>query len=117
MSGMKFDMKSLERGINRLESKSEIAMRAQAEQATKKLVSAAKENKKWKDRSGDATRRLQSRVEHRKDAIWIYLYHGVDYGIYLEFAHEKKYAVIFDTLRYVGTFDIIPGFQRLLERL
>ena len=47
----------------------------------------------------------------------ITLAHGVDYGIWLELAHEKKYAIIPETIRVVGDGEILPGFERLIERL
>lgn len=50
------------------------------------------------------------------NGIRIILSHGVEYGIYLEFAHEKRYAVIYPTLRRKAP-DVMSGLQGLFDRL
>ena len=116
-TGISFNISDLQKGLESLESRSDIAIRAFAETGAQKLQNEAKINAKWTDRSGRARASLNSGAEKRYNKYVLRLAHGVDYGIYLEFAHEKRFAIIFDTIRYVGTFEIMPVFKKLLERL
>lgn len=117
MAGFSFDMGDLERGLNLLENRADAAIRMYAETGGQKLVDSAKENRKWTDRTGRARESLNSTVSAIASGYRIYLAHGVDYGIWLELAHGKRFAIIPQTIEYVGTFEIMPGFERLLERL
>ena len=47
----------------------------------------------------------------------IRLAHGVDYGIWLELANEKRYAIIDETVKHVGDSEVMPAFQNLMDRL
>jgi len=53
-----------------------------------------KNNAPWKDRTGVARASLHSKVLIDKDNITIRLSHGVEYGVYLEYAHGGKYAIL-----------------------
>ena len=81
------------------------------------LRDSAQENRRWTDRTGQARQRLNGYVGKIAEGYRITLAHGVDYGLWLELANEKKYSIIPQTIEYVGTFEILPGFERLLERL
>lgn len=116
-SGFKFDISGMVSGLSKLEGSSDAAIRMYAEQGARKLEDSAKENRKWTDRTGRARQGLNSYVGKVSNGYKITLAHGVDYGLWLELAHEKKYAIIPQTIEYVGTFEIMPGFEHLLERL
>lgn len=117
MAKFSFDMSGLERGVSLLENKADSAIRMYAETGGQKLVDSAKENRRWTDRTGQARDRLNSTVVTMAAGYRIYLAHGVDYGIWLELAHGKRFAIIPQTIEYVGTFEIMPSFEKLLERL
>ena len=117
MTGIKFDLSGMISGLADCESKADIAIRMLAEQGALQLQSSARENRKWTDRTGHARQRLTGYVGKIPDGYRITLAHGVDYGIWLELAHEKRFAIIPQTIEYVGTFEIMPGFERLIERL
>ena len=114
MSGFSLNTSSLTRGLERMQNKSDAAIRAFAETGGLKMQSYAA---KWTDRSGAARQRFKSGVERRESGYWIRLSYGVDYGIWLELAHEKKYAILPDTIRAVGQEEIMPAFERFIERL
>lgn len=116
-SGLSFDAKGLLSGLSSLQSKTDAALRMYAETSGQKLRTFAQENRRWTDRTGDARKRLNSSVAKISNGYRIYLAHGVDYGIWLELAHEKKYAIIPITIEIEGTFEIIPGLEKLIERL
>ena len=117
MAQFSFDMGGLEKGLSKLENKADAAIRMYAETGSKKLEEYAKENRKWTDRTGHARQRLTGSVATISQGYRIYLAHGVDYGIWLELAHEKKFSIIPETLEQVGTLQIMPGFKKLFERL
>lgn len=116
-SRFKMDISGMLNGIQSLESKSDAAIRMYAEQGAEKLRDFAQENRKWTDRTGQARQRLNGYVGKIADGYRITLAHGVDYGLWLELANEKRYSIIPQAIEYVGTFEILPGFERLLERL
>lgn len=111
------DMSGLLNGLAATPSKADIAIRMYAEQGALKLQNSAQENRKWTDRTSQARQRLKGFVNVLSTGYRLNLAHGVDYGIWLELAHEKKYSIIPQTIRYVGTFEIMPGFEHLLDRL
>lgn len=115
--GMKFDISGMVSGLVGAEDKIDHAVRMLAEQGALQLQNSAKENRRWTDRTGNARQRLHGFVGDIPEGYRITLAHGVDYGLWLELANEKKYAIIPQTLEYVGTFEIMPGFERLMERL
>lgn len=65
----------------------------------KKMEQWAKDEARWKDRTGNARQTLKGR-HYWEDAniIVAEISHGVEYGIWLELAHNKKYAILEDTI-------------------
>lgn len=117
MSGIRFDMNGLQKGLEILESKSDVAIRTFCDTGALKMQTYAQQNAPWTDRTGSARQRLQGGVEKRASGYAIRISHGVDYGIWLELAHEKRFAILPDTLRYVGEEEIMPAFEKFMERL
>lgn len=112
---MRIDSKGLEEGLERLSSKSDIAVKAYLNTAERKLENYAKQNAPWTDRSGRARLGLNSYTEKTPFGYRLIIAHGVDYGIWLELAHEKKYAILNKTIQQ-NTNDIMKGFTKLIER-
>lgn len=115
--GFRLDISGLLNGLASAQDKADLAIRMYAEQGALKLQNHAKLNRPWTDRTGHARQRLHGYVGKISNGYRIYLAHGVDYGIYLELGHEKRYSIIPQTIRYVGAFEIMPGFEKLMERL
>lgn len=116
-NSLKFDMSGLVNGLKLVPDKADLAIRMYAEQGALQMQNFAKENRRWTDRTGHARQRLTGTVGKIENGYRITLAHGVDYGIWLELANEKRYSIIPQTIEYVGTFEILPGFEKLLERL
>lgn len=114
---MRVDTSKLEQGLERISERADSAVRVFAEQGAIKMRSSAQRNAKWTDRTGSARQRLNAYVSAMENGYRITLAHGVDYGIWLELAHEKRFSIIPQTINYVGTFDIMPAFERFLERI
>lgn len=114
---MKMDISDMAGKFASMEARADAAVRVFAEQGATKLRSNAQRNAKWTDRTGSARQRLNAYVSAMENGYRITLAHGVDYGIWLELAHEKRFSIIPQTIEYVGTFEIMPAFERFLERL
>jgi hypothetical protein len=65
-----------------------------------------KENAPWEDRTGDARDGLTAKKVSQGFRQEIYLYHTVDYGIWLEVRWNGKYAIIVPALEH---FDSMMG--------
>lgn len=53
-----------------------------------------KENAPWRDRTGTARQNLHASLIVSNEKMTITLGHGVEYGVYLEYAHGGKYAIL-----------------------
>jgi hypothetical protein len=62
----------------------------------------ARENAPWTDRTGAARAGLTAQGQQRLFQYRIFLYHTVDYGIWLEVARNGKYAIIVPTIIVMG---------------
>lgn len=58
----------------------------------------AKQNAPWGDITGNARQSLHAEVELSDDIVRLYLSHGMEYGVFLELAHQGQYAIILPTL-------------------
>lgn len=112
----KLDASGLANGLTKLESKTDKAINMYAQTGAVKLQSYAQDNAKWTDRTGRARQTLKGTSEPYESGYKITIAHGVDYGVWLELAHEKRFAIIPDTLNY-GEEVVLPAFDKLLERL
>lgn len=81
------------------------------------LQAKMKINRPWTDRTGMAKATLNAKVSQPDtNTIRITLAHGVEYGIWLELAHEKNYAIIAPTVREEGP-RIVEDLDNLMSKL
>lgn len=116
--GFRFDATGLESGLKDLEFKAALAVLAYGDTASQKLQNEAQKNAPWTDRTGMARRQLNGYVEDHtyRNIVRVCLAHGVDYGIWLELAHEKRFAIVQPTID-LKSQEIFQGLSYLLERL
>lgn len=114
---LKMDISDMAGKLEAMGARADAAVRVFAEQGAIKLRASAQKNARWTDRSGSARQRLNAYVSAMSNGYRITLAHGVSYGIWLELAHEKQYAIIPETINKVGNNEIMPAFERFLERL
>lgn len=112
MATIKFDYKQLLASLENAETKSQVAIKMFAQEGAKKFENYAKKNRPWTDRTGHARQRLVGWVDTMKDKVLINVGHGVDYGIYLELAHEKRYAILQPTVNAMSK-EVLQGFEKL----
>lgn len=76
-----------------------------------------KANRPWTDRTGMAKATLSAKVSMPSDTlVRITLAHGVGYGIWLELAHGKNYAIIAPTVTEEGP-RIVGDLNGLMSQL
>lgn len=81
------------------------------------IESKMKINRPWTDRTNMAKVTLRARVSQpSSNVIRITLAHGVGYGIWLELAHGKNYAIIGPTVREEGP-RIVEDLGDLMSKL
>lgn len=81
------------------------------------IESKMKINRPWTDRTNMAKVNLRARVSQPNDhTVRITLSHGVEYGIWLELANEKNYAIIAPTVNEEGP-KIVEDLNNLMSKL
>ena len=111
------DASKLVQGLDDFDEKSKAALQMYAESAAAKLESYMKEKRPWTDRTGSAKARLKASAEEvPKKGYRITLAHGVDYGIHLELANEKRFAIVQPTIESQSG-EVMEGFQGLVNKL
>lgn len=110
----RLDGSDVEKGLADLKKKVEAGLLIYGETVAKDFESYAKSNRPWTDRTGAARQRLNGYVEAILHGVRICIAHGVPYGIYLELAHEKKYAILEPTVRLKGN-DAIKGIKAMWQ--
>lgn len=113
-SKLTIDISEVDAGLSELMKVA--AVRMYAETQAKNLEGYAKEHRPWTDRTGDARKRLTGYVTEIPNGYRINLAHGVDYGIWLELAMEKRFAILEPTVRLRGP-EVLRGLKNLLDRL
>ena len=104
-------LKNLEGAVKKIP----VGVRAYAETAARVLENDARTRAPWTDRTGHARQRLTAYVTEIQPAVCeITVAHGVPYGIYLELAHEKRFATIMPAIQRNSTA-ILKGLKILIE--
>lgn len=116
MAGIKFDADDIYSFLQNSQAKSEVAINMYAQEGAKKMESYAKQHRQWTDRTGHARQRLQGWVEKSINKTMIYIGHGVDYGVYLEQAHEKRYEILNPTVNACSN-EILKSYKDLLKEV
>lgn len=99
MSGFKIDGEGLLRGLNELEIKVRVASELFAKTAGNELEQECKENAEWQDRTGLSRNTIDSEVLTPGNKTEIRLRGNTPQFKYLEGAHEKKYAILWPTVK------------------
>jgi len=77
-----------------------------------RLEASAKQNAPWQDRTTHARQGLFGTVEVRGSRVFILLGHSMDYGVFLELAHDGRYAILKPTVDAA-----IPEIYRTYQQL
>lgn len=114
---MNLTKSALKLNLDTLGNKFDVLLRVYMTTKAPQIESYMKQNRKWVDRSSMAKTTLNAKFSKpSKDVYRITLAHGMDYGIWLELANEKKYAIIEPTINVSGP-QMMKELQGLLNKL
>lgn len=115
--GITFDYSDFESKMGAIAERVDAGMQMLAQTDASELRAYMQSNRPWTDRTGEAKRQLNAVVSKpSKSEIRITLSHGVYYGIWLELAHGKKYAILQPTLNTKGK-EVIDDFEKMIKKV
>lgn len=109
---IKINMKNFD--LSKAAMKHKAALTVYADAAAKKLEGEAKRNAPWKDRTGHARQSIQGTAGWDGETLKVILSGGMSYSVYLELAHEKKYAILKPTIDKNAP-EILRNYQKLVK--
>lgn len=114
---LNYDGSSLKKNLDKMSVKLGAVVLMYAATKASEIQSKMQQNRPWTDRTGMAKALLSARVSQPNDnTVRITLAHGVDYGIWLELANEKNYAIIAPTINEEGP-RIVADLNDLMSKL
>lgn len=112
-----YEQSTLKSGMDNIGPKVVDAAMMYATTKATELESKMKTNRPWTDRTGMAKATLNAKVSQPdKNKVRITLAHGVEYGIDLELARERKYAIVYPTLVQEGPH-VAAGLKDLMLKI
>lgn len=87
---------------------------AYADTEAKRMEAEAKANKPWTTRTSNAENSIQGTFDWEGNKCKIVLSGNMEYSVYLELAHEKKYAILKPTIERNAP-RILKGYQKLVK--
>jgi len=82
--------------------------------ASIKMADWAKDNAKWVDRTSNARQGIIGDAYwENQDALLTVVYHQVDYGIWLELAMERKYAILEEAISQFSS-ELVSQYRKLV---
>ena len=112
-----YNQSDLKKNLDKMSVKLGAVVLMYAATKASELQAKMKTNRPWTDRTGMAKALLNAKVSQpSKNIVRITLAHGVKYGIWLELAHEKNYAIIAPTIREEGP-RMIKDLNNLMSKL
>lgn len=114
---LNYNQSTLKKNLDKMSTKLGALVLMYASTKASQLQAKMKINRPWTDRTGMAKALLNAKVSQpNENTIRITLAHGVDYGIWLELAHGKNYAIIAPTIREEGP-RIVEDLNNLMSKL
>lgn len=112
-----YQSSTLNKGLDKMSMKLGAVVLMYSATKASELQAKMKLNRPWTDRTGMAKATLSAKVSQlSKEIVRITLAYGVQYGIWLELAHEKNYAIIAPTVREEGP-RIVEDLDNLMSKL
>ena len=112
-----YNASSLGKNLDKMGTKLGAVILMYAATKASEIQSKMKVNRPWTDRTGMAKTMLNVKVSQPdSNTVRLTLAHGVDYGIWLELAHGKNYAIIAPTVREEGP-RIVEDLGNLMSKL
>lgn len=115
-AGVTFDDSKLTRNLRNFDSNLRGAVRATVDRRAAQTTADLKTGARWTDRTGAARSGLVAIPVSLANAEEIFMAYSVTYGIWLETAHDRKYAIITPMMRIAGQL-LMQDLQYLLNRM
>lgn len=114
-SSIRFDFSDLNNGLEKM-LRIDAALGMYCDTKAQEFQDYAKANRPWTDRTNQARQTLKGEAKKMPFGWRIQLSHGVDYGLWLELANEKQYAIVEPTIR-LKSQEVIKGMNTLFSNL
>lgn len=115
MSGLNIDASRLLNGLSELNEKIIIATRIYGETAGEKMVTDAKKNAPWIDRTALSRQTIDKKVTSGIGSTTIQLRGNTPHFKYLELANEKQYAILWPTIQKFQD-EILKGWAKFIGK-
>lgn len=112
----KFDDKRLKTNLHTLDPKIRAMFPVLAEYEAAYTTMWLKMNARWTDRTGAARSGLVAIPQVKSDMIGLMMAYSVNYGIWLEVAHNRKYEIIQSAMRIMGE-KMMRDMNHLIDRI
>lgn len=114
---LKWDMKEFEESITFIQTRFQTSILILCEVAAAKMEEYAKDEAIWIDRTSNARQKLTGQAYYvTMDQVQIAVSHQMDYGIWLELAHGRDYAIL-ETAIEENIDELLNSIKRLIGRL
>lgn len=114
---LNYSESTLKRNLDKMGPKMGAMILMYAATKASELQAKMQTNRPWTDRSGMAKATLRAKVSQpNSNTVRITLSHGVEYGIWLELAHGKNYAIVAPTIREEGP-RIVEDLNDLMSKI
>jgi hypothetical protein len=113
---VKFDDKRLRRNLRTFDARLRNAVDTVVDYDAAWATGQLKMRAPWTDRTGAARTGLTAIPHHGRNFAEIIMSYSVYYGIWLEVANDRKYAVITPMVRILGD-KLMKDLQHLIDRM
>jgi len=111
-----FNGKRLDYNVRHFDARLRRNIRAVVDYNAAYATGYMKTHARWTDRTGAARTGLLAIPNHAKTYEEIVMRYSVNYGIWLEVAHDRKYAIITPSLRIIGD-KLMKDLYHLIDRM
>ncbi|MEG0766100.1 MAG: hypothetical protein RR482_00145 [Clostridia bacterium] len=109
----RIDPSQVLRGMSEARLKTMYACEKYAQAAAAKLEASAKADASWTDRTALARQTVAGVSDWVGDSLRIGVAGNMNYSPYLEFCHEKRFAVLWPTINKMAV-EIIQGMHNII---
>ena len=118
MSTVTIDANSLRNAIgnlNQFNDRLKASLKIVGDRGAREMENYARQNRPWKDRTGNARQKLEGNCDWVNDKLLeVTINHGVDYGVWLELAMGRRYAIL-ERSRDAVAQNVVDGWRSLLS--
>lgn len=103
-------------GLRRVQTAAAECVSRVGHSGAQRMERYAKENRPWTDRTGNARRTLEGRLEQSGDIAAVGIVGHMPYSVYLELSYGQKYAILAPTVHALAPSvirELADGLARL----